>query len=235
MAAKLYLIPTPISESRPWQDVTPPYNVEVISSLDYFVVENLRTARRYLSSLKCGIVIDDMLFTELSEHTPAEEVDAMVKPILEGRSAGILSEAGVPGVADPGSDLVAAAHRHGIEVVPLVGPSSILMALMASGMNGQNFTFNGYLPVKPDQRRRALRELERGASRGTSQIFIETPYRNDAMFQDICATVSPEITLTLAVDITSSDQFIKSYKVKQWRGMQPPQMKRRPTIFILGR
>lgn len=234
MKGKLYLIPTPISESRPWQDVTPGYNVEVISSLDYFAVENLRSARRYLSSLKCGKVIDDTTFVELSEHTDSKDVEQMIKPVLEGRSVGILSEAGVPGVADPGSDLVAAAHRLGIEVVPLVGPSSIIMALMASGMNGQHFTFNGYLPVKPEQRKKALKDIERLASRGVSQIFIETPYRNEAMFKDICSTLAPQLRMTIAIDITSPEQIIVTLPIGEWRKKGSPFSQKRPSIFILG-
>ncbi len=234
MKGKVYLIPTPISEGRAWQDVTPAYNVEIIKSLDYFVVENLRSARRFLSSLKCGIVIDETEFSELSEHTNPKDVERMLEPVLKGRSVGILSEAGVPGVADPGSELVSVAHRHDVEVIPLVGPSSILMALMASGMNGQQFSFSGYLPVKPEQRKKALRDLERLAARGISQIFIETPYRNEAMFNDICSTLSGATKMCVAVDITSPEQIIATNTIEKWKKLGVPNLRKRPTIFILG-
>ena len=168
------MIPCPISDLTEVYDVTPEANRKVIDSLDYFIVENVRSARRFLSKAKIARRIDDLEFVELNEHTLAgAAIEQMVKPILEGRSAGVISEAGVPGVADPGALVVEACHRKGIKVVPLVGPSSILLAMMASGLNGQSFAFNGYLPVKPPERAKALKTLERRAlNEQQSQIFI---------------------------------------------------------------
>ena len=175
----LYLIPCPISdETAPW-DVLPAANRAVMDALDYFIVENTRTARRFLSKAGIARPIGELEFRELNEHTAAgREIEELIAPLLEGRSAGVISEAGVPGVADPGAPVVGACHRRGIRVVPLVGPSSIILAVMASGLNGQSFAFNGYLPVKPPERTRAIRFFERRAlSEGQSQLFIEAPYR----------------------------------------------------------
>ena len=173
----LYMIPCPISEATEPFDVLPVANKRIMDELDYFIVENVRSARRFLSKCKIVRKIDDLEFVELNEHTQAgAAVEAMIKPLLSGRSAGVISEAGVPGVADPGALVVEACHRRGIRVVPLVGPSSILMAVMASGLNGQSFAFNGYLPIKPAERAKALKSLERRArSEGQSQLFIEAP------------------------------------------------------------
>ncbi|MFR9591831.1 MAG: SAM-dependent methyltransferase, partial [Rikenellaceae bacterium] len=173
----LYLIPCPISDLTEVYDVTPTANKAVIDSLDYFIVENLRSARRFLSKAKIARPIDSLEFRELNEHTTnLQDVAAMVKLIEEGRSAGVISEAGVPAVADPGALVVAACHKRGIKVVPLVGPSSIIMAMMASGLNGQSFAFNGYLPIKEPERSRAIRSFERRAQQeGQSQLFIEAP------------------------------------------------------------
>ena len=181
------MIPCPISDISAMEDVLPQGNKRVIDSLDYFIVENVRSARRFLSKAKIARRIDDLEFVELNEHTVAgQAVEAMIKPIEQGRSAGVISEAGVPGVADPGALVVEAAHRRGIKVVPLVGPSSILLALMASGLNGQSFAFNGYLPVKPPERAKALKALERKAIvEHQSQIFIEAPYRNVKLAEQI--------------------------------------------------
>lgn len=204
-AGTLYLIPCPISdETAPW-DVLPASNRAVMDSLDYFIVENTRTARRFLSKAGVTRPIDELEFRELNEHTVAErEVGELVKPLLAGRSAGVISEAGVPGVADPGAAVVAECHRCGIRVVPLVGPSSILLALMASGLNGQSFAFNGYLPVKPPERSRAIRFFERRAqAEGQSQLFIEAPYRNVKLFEELLRTLAPTTRLTLAVDVTA--------------------------------
>ena len=179
MTGTLYLIPCPIADEGEVWDVLPAANREVMAALDYFIVENTRSARRFLSKAKLGLRIDELEFRELNEHTTAgRAVEELVAPIEAGRSAGVISEAGVPGVADPGALVVALCHRRGIRVVPLVGPSSILLAMMASGLNGQSFAFNGYLPVKPDERARAIRAFERRAREGQAQLFIETPYRN---------------------------------------------------------
>ncbi len=232
----LYLIPCPISDQTDVWDVTPAANKQVIDSLDYFIVENLRSARRFLSKAKIARTIDSLEFRELSEHTTsAQEVELMVEAIVKGRSAGVISEAGVPAVADPGALVVAECHRRGVRVVPLVGPSSIIMALMSSGLNGQSFAFNGYLPIKEPERSRAIRNFERRAvSEHQSQLFIEAPYRNIKLFEQLLLTLSPETHLTLAIDITSPDEFIKTLKVKQWKSTPKPEMNKRPTIFIIG-
>lgn len=232
----LYMIPCPISDRTEAGDVLPAANRRVIDSLDYFIVENVRSARRFLSRAGIARRIDDLEFVELNEHTSAgEAVEAMVRPIAEGRSAGVISEAGVPGVADPGALVAEACHRRGIRVVPLVGPSSIIMALMASGLNGQSFAFCGYLPVKPPERAKALKSLERRArAEGQSQIFIEAPYRNVKLLEQILAVCGPDTRLTVACDITSPDEMIVTRAVGAWRRAPMPDIAKRPTIFIIG-
>lgn len=236
MYGTLYLIPCPISDSTEVFDVTPAPNKTVIDSLDYFIVENTRSARRFLSKAKIARPIDSLEFRELNEHTTVgSEVEQLIAPLLEGRSAGVISEAGVPGVADPGALVVEACHRHSIRVVPLVGPSSIIMAMMASGLNGQSFAFNGYLPVKPPERARALKNLERRAqTEHQSQMFIEAPYRNVKLIEQMLQVCAPETRLTIAVDITSPEEFIATHTIKEWRKVSMPDMNKRPAIFILG-
>ena len=236
MAGVLYMIPCPISDSTEVYDVTPAANGKVIDSLDYFIVENVRSARRFLSKAKIARRIDDLEFVELNEHTVAgAAIEQMIKPILEGRSAGVISEAGVPGVADPGALVVEACHRKGIRVVPLVGPSSILLAMMASGLNGQSFAFNGYLPVKPPERAKALKQLERRAQQEQqSQIFIEAPYRNVKLREQMLQVCGAECRLTVACDITSPEELIVTRTIAQWRKCGVPDIAKRPTIFIIG-
>lgn len=232
----LYMIPCPISDSTEVYDVVPQANARVIDSLDYFIVENVRSARRFLSKAGINRRIDDLEFVELNEHTVAgTAVEAMVEPIVKGRSAGVISEAGVPGVADPGALVVEACHRRGIRVVPLVGPSSILLAMMASGLNGQSFAFNGYFPVKPPERAKALKNLERRAHQEhQSQIFIEAPYRNVKLAEQILAVCAAETKLTIACDITSADEIILTRTIAAWRKSGIPDIAKRPTIFIIG-
>ncbi len=232
----LYMIPCPISDKTDVYDVVPEANGRVIDSLDYFIVENLRSARRFLSKAHIQRKIDELEFVELNEHTVAgQAVEAMIKPLLEGRSAGVISEAGVPGVADPGALVVEACHRKGIRVVPLVGPSSILLAMMASGLNGQSFAFNGYLPVKPPERSKAIKALERRAHvEHQSQIFIEAPYRNVKLLEQMLQVCAAETMLTVACDITSPEEFIVTRSVAQWRKGALPDIAKRPTIFIIG-
>jgi 16S rRNA (cytidine1402-2'-O)-methyltransferase len=208
----------------------------VIDSLDYFIVENVRSARRFLSKAGIQRKIDELEFVELNEHTIAgQAVEAMIKPLLAGRSAGVISEAGVPGVADPGALVVEACHREGIRVVPLVGPSSILLAMMASGLNGQSFAFNGYLPVKPPERSKAIKALERRAHvEYQSQIFIEAPYRNVKLMEQMLQVCAAETMLTVACDITSPEELIVTRSVAQWRKSGVPDIAKRPTIFIIG-
>ena len=230
------MIPCPISDQTEVYDVVPEANRRVIDSLDYFIVENVRSARRFLSKAGIQRKIDELEFVELNEHTVAgQAVEAMIKPLLAGRSAGVISEAGVPGVADPGALVVEACHRKGIRVVPLVGPSSILLAMMASGLNGQSFAFNGYLPVKPPERSKAIKALERRAHvEHQSQIFIEAPYRNVKLMEQMLQVCATETMLTVACDITSPEELIVTRSVAQWRKSGVPDIAKRPTIFIIG-
>ena len=232
----LYMIPCPISDQTDVYDVVPEANRRVMDSLDYFIVENVRSARRFLSKAGISRKIDELEFVELNEHTIAgQAVEAMIKPLLAGRSAGVISEAGVPGVADPGALVVEACHRKGIRVVPLVGPSSILLAMMASGLNGQSFAFNGYLPVKPPERSKAIKALERRAHvERQSQIFIEAPYRNVKLMEQMLQVCAAETMLTVACDITSPEELIVTRSVAQWRKSGVPDIAKRPTIFIIG-
>ena len=232
----LYLIPCPISdETTPWE-VLPASNRALIEGLDYFIVENTRTARRFLSKAGLSGRIEGLEFRELNEHTTAGvAIEELMQPLLDGRSAGVISEAGVPGVADPGALVVEAAHRKGIRVVPLVGPSSIILAMMASGLNGQSFAFNGYLPVKPPERQRAIRRFERRAhEEGQSQLFIEAPYRNRKLLDELLQTLQPTTRLTVAMDLTAPGEWIRTCRVGEWRKMMLPDLQRRPAIFIIG-
>jgi 16S rRNA (cytidine1402-2'-O)-methyltransferase len=232
----IYMIPCPIAESDSVWDVLPKANLEVMNSLDYFIVENIRTARRFLSKAGIERKIDELEFVELNEHTTSQQdIERMLRPVLAGRSAGVISEAGVPGVADPGADIVALAHRHGVKIVPLVGPSSILMVMMASGQNGQSFAFVGYLPVKEPERTRHIRNLEqRAIQERQAQIFIEAPYRNVKLFDTLVKSLKPTMRLTVATDITSKDEFIQTHTIAEWRKRSMPNFEKRPTIFVLG-
>ena len=229
---RLYLIPTPLGDYDPAQ-VLPRPVFEIISGLKTFVVEETRTARRFLSSAGLKGHIDTLEFHELNEHTRPEEVEALASLFNDGNDVGLLSEAGLPAVADPGAMLVALCHRLDIEVVPLTGPSSLMLALMASGLNGQSFAFNGYLPVKPDARKAAIKSFEKkSAVQGQSQIFIETPYRNDSLLADILATCSGKTRLCLAADVTTEQAFIKTKTVENWK-RRVPLLGKRPCVFII--
>lgn len=230
------MIPCPISDERDVWDVLPKANLDIMNSLDYFIVENIRSARRFLSRAGVARKIEELEFVELNEHTTSSaDVERMLKPVLEGRSAGVISEAGVPGVADPGADIVALAHSHDVRVVPLVGPSSILMSVMASGLNGQSFAFVGYLPIKDGERQRRLKELEhRVRTEHQAQLFIEAPYRNVKLFDTLIKSLSPQMRLAVAADITSPNEYIHTHTIAQWRKLGVPDIAKRPTIFILG-
>lgn len=236
MAGTIYMIPCPIADHKSVWEVLPGANLEVMNSLDYFIVENTRSARRFLSKAGIERKIDELEFVELNEHTTsAQDIERMLRPVLAGRSAGVISEAGVPGVADPGADIVALAHRHGVRVVPLVGPSSILMVMMASGQNGQSFAFNGYIPVKDPERGKAIKALERRAMQERqAQIFIEAPYRNIKLFDTLRKTLSPKMRLTVAADITAKDELIVTRTIEEWQRSAMPNIEKRPTIFVLG-
>ena len=231
MNGHLYLIPTPLGDYPPQQVLTPAV-LELLPKIKLFFVEELRTARRFLSAAGLKGQIDALELHELNEHTTPEEISAMAA-LLAGNEAALISEAGLPAVADPGAQLVALAHEKGVEVVPEVGPSSLMMALMASGMNGQHFAFEGYLPVKPDQRRARIAELERRSQRERqSQIVIETPYRNDALLADLLSVCRAETRICIAADITLPTQFIKSLTVERWR-KEKPVIGKRPCVFVI--
>ena len=230
MTGKLYLIPSPLGDYEPAQ-VLPAPVLETACALKCFVVEELRTARRFLSAAGLKGHIEELEFHTLNEHTSQSEVEALAELFTRG-DVGLISEAGLPAVADPGAALVALCHRKGIEVVPLTGPSSLMLALMASGLNGQSFAFRGYLPAKTDERKTAIKDLERQSkSLNQSQIFIETPYRNDSLFQDLIVQLQPSTRLTVAADLTLPSAFIKTKTAAEWRKAPVPIVKR-PCVFI---
>lgn len=232
MKGKLYLIPTTLGESQ-IDSVIPPHIKEIVNNIDFFIVENIRTVRRYLKKLDSSISIDDLTFYELNKHTSPNDINEYLKPTLEGKSIGLISEAGAPGVADPGADIVKLAHEAKIQVIPLVGPSSILLSLMASGMNGQNFAFVGYLPIKQPERIKQLQFLERRAqTENQTQIFIEAPYRNQKLLEDILKGCSSNTMLCIASDITLENEFIETKTISQWK-KRVPDINKRPTIFLL--
>ena len=229
----LYLIPTPLGETG-FDAGLPTINSQILQLIDTFIVEELRTARRFLRKAGYTKDFENVTFHILNEHTPDHEALGMLENCDAGKLTGLLSEAGLPCIADPGNIIVRLAHRKGIRVVPLTGPSSIMLALMASGLNGQNFAFHGYLPVKPDERNKALRELELAASRGNqTQIFIETPYRNLAMLESIVKTCHPSLMLCIAVDLTLETEWIRSMPIVEWK-RQKPDLHKRPAVFLLG-
>jgi 16S rRNA (cytidine1402-2'-O)-methyltransferase len=232
MSAILYLIPTTLGES-PIERVLPAEVCEIIRSLTYFVVENERTARRFLKRVDAAIDINALQMSVLDKDTPAIQKAALLKPLLDGQSIGIMSEAGCPGIADPGAELVELAHQKQIRIVPLVGPSSILLAMMASGMNGQSFAFNGYLPVKRNEKDEAVRRYElRSIKERQSQVFIEAPYRNLQLFDDLMVMLKPNTRLCIACDITLDTEMIITRTVAQWKG-KVPDIQKRPAIFII--
>jgi 16S rRNA (cytidine1402-2'-O)-methyltransferase len=230
---ELYLVPNLLSEGE-WQQVLPARVFSVVTGTRYFIVENLRTTRRFLKQVNREINIDDLVFFELNKHTLPGDVAGFLKPLEEGHNMAVVSEAGCPGIADPGADVVKIAHQKGFRVVPLVGPSSVLLALMASGMNGQHFAFNGYLPVKNPERSRAISLLEKKAvSEKQTQIFIETPYRNNALLADILKTCSPSTLLCIAADITGTDEKVLTQPVGQWK-KKVPDLNKQPVVFLIG-
>lgn len=234
MKGTLYLVPNTLGNPDTVQTIPTGIN-ERVSTVSVFIVENLRNARRYLKRLNQEIDIDRLTFHELNEHTPEDEVPTFLEQAMNGSDTAIISEAGVPGVADPGATVVRLAHERGIKVVPLTGPSSILLSLMASGLNGQSFTFLGYLPVKRPDRIRRIREIEQAARRkGETQIFIETPYRNDALLTDILNSCDPSTLLCIAADITLDTELIHTMSVQQWKNRKPA-LHKRPAIFLMGR
>ncbi|WP_224999777.1 SAM-dependent methyltransferase [Cesiribacter sp. SM1] len=229
---RLFLIPSVLAENTA-AAVIPQQVQELCKELKYYLCENIRTSRRFLSSLKLGLTIEELQFEELSKDTPDAGVPDLLAPLLQGHDVGLLSEAGCPAVADPGARAVAHAHKLGIQVVPLVGPSSILLALMASGLNGQEFAFKGYLPVKNPQRINTIKELEKNARAGQSQIFMETPYRNNQLLADVLQSCQPGMLLCIAANITAPEEFVRTRTIAEWKKNQPD-LHKQPVIFILG-
>lgn len=232
MAGTLYLIPTPLGPT-PLDSVLPTETLRVTAQLAHFIVENAKTARAFLKQVGTTLPLQQLNLVELNEHTPAAALKEMLTPLLAGEDVGLLSEAGCPAIADPGAPLVRLAHQHGITVRPLVGPSSILLALMASGLIGQRFAFHGYLPAKPEARIAALKELEQRAARDdAAQIFIETPYRNQAMLDSLLSAGQADTWLCVASNITLADEVITSQTLTDWRRTNT-QVPRDPCVFIL--
>jgi 16S rRNA (cytidine1402-2'-O)-methyltransferase len=233
MAGTLYLIPVPLGPTAP-QESLPANVLAAIRPLTHFVVEQAKTARAFLKAAGTDLPLQELQLQELNEHTKANELDRLLVPLRAGLDVGLLSEAGCPAVADPGANLVALAQKESIRVVPLIGPSSLLLALMASGLNGQRFAFQGYLPAKEVERTKMLRELEsESKKRQQTQIFIETPYRNRAMFDAILQACQPATRLTVATDLTLPGESVLTQTVQAWKKQTPPEIERRPTVFLL--
>lgn len=229
---KLYLIPTTLGESDP-MDVLPQTVKRAIDFIDYYIVENEKTARKSIKIVHPEKKQPDLKISLLNKHTDAKEHAAMIAPCLQGINVGLMSEAGCPGVADPGAAIVKIAHEKGIQVVPLVGPSSILLALMGSGMNGQSFAFNGYLPIEKSEKKNAIKGLEKlSFDKNQSQLFIETPYRNNKLLEDILQALQPNTHLCIACDITLPTEYIKTFRVADWKKTKVD-LHNRPCIFII--
>ncbi len=232
METALYLIPVTLGDTS-LERVLPAHNKEIVSGIRHFIVENVRTTRRFLRQMDSQFDIDGSQFFELNKHTTPEAVSGFLKPLIAGNPMGVISEAGCPAVADPGADVVAIAQRKGLKVVPLVGPSSIILSVMASGFNGQSFAFHGYLPIKPDERIKKLKQLEqRIYNENQTQLFIETPYRNAKMVEDILKNCRPQTKLCIAANITCDDEYVCTKTVKEWHG-KVPDLSKIPSIFLL--
>ena len=230
--AALYLIPVLLGDTA-LERVLPAYNQEVVRGIRHFIVEDVRSARRFLKKVDKDFDIDGSLFYPLNKHTSPEEISGYLKPLEEGHSMGVISEAGCPAVADPGADVVALAQRKHLKVIPLVGPSSIILSVMGAGFNGQSFAFNGYLPIEAADRAKRLKILEQRAyTEQQTQIFIETPYRNNRLVEDILATCRPQTRLCIAANITCDEEFIMTRTLKEWRG-HVPDLTKQPCIFLI--
>ena len=228
----LYLIPVPLAENASAKSFTP-YLVDTINHINEYIVENSKTARRFLKEAGLKTPQSELIIHDYGKHNRDGNINEFFKGLLSGKDVGLMSEAGCPGVADPGAEIVALAHSKGIKVVPLVGPSSILLALMASGFSGQSFTFHGYLPIDKLQRANKVKELEGVAERHSqTQMFIETPFRNDSMLEEVLKSCKPETRLCIACDLTSESEFIQTKSIKEWK-LKIPQLHKRPAIFLL--
>ena len=232
MEPVLYLLPVTLGDT-PIERVLPAYNQEIIAGIRHFIVEDVRSARRFLKKVDREADIDAMTFYPLNKHTSPADIAGYLRPLLEGQAMGVISEAGCPAVADPGADVVAIAQQRGLKVVPLVGPSSIILSVMASGFNGQSFAFNGYLPIEPAERAKKLKQLEqRVYAEHQTQLFIETPYRNNRMMEDILRNCRPQTKLCVAANITCEGEYIRTLSVKDWQG-RLPDLTKIPCIFLL--
>lgn len=232
MDTALYLLPVTLGDTA-IEHVLPSYNKEIILQIKHFIVEDIRSARRFLKKVDRDIDIDGLAFYPLNKHTSPDVVSNYLKPLEEGHSMGVISEAGCPAVADPGADVVAIAQRKNLKVVPLVGPSSIILSVMGSGFNGQSFAFHGYLPIEPSERVKRLKELEqRIYNESQTQLFIETPYRNNKMAEDILKTCRPQTKLCIAANITCEGEYIKTKTVREWKG-HLPDLSKIPCIFLI--
>lgn len=232
MQPALFLIPSMLGETEP-QQVIPAYNQELILHIRHYIVENVRTARRFLKKSNPHIQIDDLLFNELNKHTRPEELASFLQPLAQGLPVGLLSEAGCPAIADPGAAIVALAQQKNYPVVPLVGPSSILLALMGSGFNGQNFAFQGYLPIDVAARTERIKTLEtRMYTEHQTQLFIETPYRNNKLAEELLRICRPATRLCLAANLTCEDEYIQTRTIKEWTG-KLPDLNKKPTLFLI--
>ncbi len=229
----LYLIPVTLGDND-IAKALPPGSIKVAQALDTFIVENEKTARRFLSAIGTARPVRELTLLTLNEHTKPDELPALIAPLLEGKDIGLISEAGCPGIADPGAQVAALAHCQNIRVVPLVGPSSILLAIMASGLNGQRFAFLGYLPSDKTARVQHLKEIEKASQQhNETQVFIETPYRNQHMLKDILATCRPNTRLCVACDLTLESESIHTQPIRQWKAGHLPDLHKRPTVFLL--
>lgn len=229
----LYLIPVTLGDV-PFNRCLPEYNRQIVGSIKHFIVEQTRTARRFIRAFAPEVIIDELTFYELNKHTPAEQIGSYLEPLMRGCSVGVISEAGCPAIADPGADVVAIAQRKGLPVIPLVGPSSILLSLMASGFNGQQFAFRGYLPIDDKECMATIKEMEnRIRTQGETQIFIETPYRNDRLIEQLCKVCHSNTRLCIAAQITCPDEFIRTLSIGEWQRRKPT-LKKVPCIFLLG-
>ena len=233
METALYLLPVTLGDTA-IDKVLPAYNAGIIREIKHFIVEDVRSARRFLKKVDREIDIDTLSFYPLNKHTSPEDISGYLNPLAEGHSMGVISEAGCPAVADPGADVVAIAQRRNLKVFPLVGPSSIILSVMASGFNGQSFAFHGYLPIEPNERSKRLKELEgRIYSEHQTQLFIETPYRNHKMLDDILKACRLQTKLCIAANITCEGEYIKTRTVKEWKGTALPDLSKIPCIFLL--
>ena len=232
METALYLLPVTLGDTA-IEKVLPSYNKEIILGIKHFIVEDVRSARRFLKKVDRDINIDELSFYPLNKHTSPEDISGYLKPLIDGNSMGVISEAGCPAVADPGADVVAIAQRKNLKVVPLVGPSSIILSVMGSGFNGQSFAFHGYLPIDASERTNTIKKLEgRIYSEHQTQLFIETPYRNNKLAEELIRTCRPSTKLCIASNITCEDEYIHTRPVKEWAG-KVPDLSKKPTIFVI--